>query len=293
MTKFKDHTLLVSGASGKLGRLTVDALLARGATKVVAGTRDRAKLADLAAQGVDVRALDFSKPETVAAALKGVDRMLIVSTDAFGERLAHHKVAIAGAKAAGVKHLVYTSAPAARPNADGGAVIEHFWTEVELINSGIGFTSLRNNMYAENNFMDAAQVIQSGQLFGLIGDRGVSFVTRADAAATAAGALLSAEGSEIVDVTGPATITNEQRAALYADVSGKTVVSVAVPDADLKAGMVGAGLPEFLAGMLVAFQQDARSGHQGVTTDVVERFAGHKPQAFADFLAANRGALGL
>lgn len=293
MTKFKDQTLLVTGASGNLGRLAVENLLARGATKVIAGTRDPSKLADLAAKGAEVRALDFGKPETVAAALTGVDRLLIVSTDAIGGRLDHHKAAIAGAKSAGVKHIVYTSAPAPRPNADGGAVIEHFWTEVELVNSGIEFTVLRNNMYAENNFMDAAQVIQSGQLFGLIGDRGVSYVARADAAATAAGALLSAEGSTIQDVTGPAPVTNVERAALYAELSGKPVTSIALPDADLQAGMVAAGLPAFLADMLIGFQKDARSGHQGVTTDAVERFAGHKPQAFADFLAANRAALGL
>src|SRR5690606_12647258 len=143
------------------------------------------------------------------AAFAGAQRLLLVSTDGVGTRLAQHKAAIQAAKAAGVKHIVYTSSPAPRPSADAGLTPEHFWTEVELASSGLGFTVLRNHMYAENNLADAAHVIASGQLFGLIGDRGTNYVTRADAARTAAGALLSAEGDSIEDVTGPAAVTNE------------------------------------------------------------------------------------
>src|SRR5690606_18582 len=138
-------------------------------------------------------------------------------------RIAQQTAAITAAKSAGVSHIVYTSAPAARPNADAGLNPEHFWTEVALATSGLDFTILRNHMYAENNLMDLPQAIASGQLFGLIGDRGTSYVSRADAARAAAGALLAASGKSIEDVTGPAPVTNEERARLAADITGKPV----------------------------------------------------------------------
>lgn len=291
MTKFKDQTLLVTGAGGQFGRLAVEELLARGATRVVAGTRDPARLGDLNARGVEVRKVDFDDAASLPAAFAGVDRILIISTDGIGKRVAQQTAAVAAAKAAGVKHIVYTSAPAARPDLDAGLVPEHFWTEQAIAGTGIDFTILRNHMYAENNLADAAHVIASGQLFGLIGDRGTAFVARADAARTAAGALLSAEGKSIADVTGPAPVTNAERAALYAQISGKPVASIAVTPDQLKAGMVGAGLPEGFATILVAFQVDAVLGHHGAVTDVVERFSGRKPQALAEFLAANSAAL--
>ena len=292
MTQFKNQTLLVTGAAGQFGRIAVEELLARGATRVIAGTRDPAKLADLAAKGVTVRKVDFDDAASLVSGFAGVDRVLIISTDGIGKRVAQQTAAVAAAKAAGVKHLVYTSAPAARPNADAGLAGEHFWTEVAISQSGIDFTILRNHMYAENNLMSAAHEVASGQLFGLIGDRGTSYVTRADAARTAAGALLTAEGSAVIDVTGPAPVTNDDRAALYARATGKTVQSIAITPPELVAGMVAAGLPEGFAQALVAFQVDAVIGYHGAVTDAVERFSGRKPQAFAEFLTENRAALG-
>ena len=281
VTKFAKSPLLVTGAAGNLGRIAVEELLARGATRVIAGSRDPAKLADLAARGVEARRIDFDDPASLAAGFAGVERVLIISTGDIGE----------AAKAAGVKHIVYTSAPAARPDADAGLNPEHFWTEVAIAASGLDFTILRNHMYAENNLMDLPQAAASGQLFGLIGDRGTAYVTRADAARTAAGALLSAEGKTVEDVTGPAPVTNTERATLVSELTGKPVALIPLAPADLKGGMVAAGLPEGFAEVLVAFQRDAVSGHHGVVTDVVERYSGRAPQALADFLKHNSAAL--
>ncbi len=292
MTSFTNLTLLVTGASGHLGRLAVEELLARGASRIIAGTRDPARLSDLAARGVEVRKVDFNDPASLEAAFAGVDRMLLVSTDGIGIRVAQQTAAIAAAKAAGISHIVYTSAPAARPNADAGLNPEHFWTEVAIASSGVGFTILRNHMYAENTLADAAQVISSGQLFGLVGDRGTAYVTRADAARAAAGALLIADANTVEDVTGPAAVTNVERAALFTRITGKPVAVVALSPAELKAGMVSAGIPEGFAEALVAFQRDAVSGHHGVVTDVVERYSGRKPDSLETFLLANRAALG-
>lgn len=292
MSKFINAPLMVSGAAGKLGRLVVEDLLARGATRIIAGTRDPAQLQDLAARGVEPRRVDFDDPASLGDAFAGVERLLIISTDAVGRRIAQHRAAVEAAKAAGVKHIIYTSGPAVRPH---NVVLysEHFWTEVAIAQSGLDFTILRNHIYAENNLMDGPQAISSGQLFGLIGDRGTAWVTRADTARTAAGALLAAEGQAIEDVTGPAAVTNVERAALFSQLSGKPVSVVALTPADLVSGMVAAGLPEDLAQALVAFQRDAVTGYHAVVTDAVERYSGRKPTSLADFLAANRSALGL
>ena len=291
MTPFKDQTLLVTGASGHFGRIAVEELLARGATKIVAGTRDPSKLADLAARGVEVRKLDFDDAASLTTGFAGVDRVLIISTDGVGRRTEQQGKAVAAAKAAGIKHIVYTSAPAARPNLDAGLSPEHFWTEVAIADSGLDFTILRNHMYAENNLMDAGHVIGSGQLFGLKGDRGTAFVTRADAARAAAGALLGAAGQTIEDITGPAAVTNVERAALYTQLTGKPVTAIAITPEELKGGMIAAGLPAGFADVLVAFQVDAVLGFHAVVTDAVERHSGRKPQSLADFLADNRAAL--
>mgnify|MGYP000335732841 FL=1 len=292
MTDFTNASLLVTGASGHLGRSAVEELLARGASKVIAGTRDPAKLADLAERGVEIRKVDFNDPAGLPAAFAGVDRLLIVSTDGIGTRIAQQTAAVEAAKTAGVKHIVYTSAPAARPNADAGLNPEHFWTEVAIAASGLDFTILRNHMYAENNLMSLPQAVASGQLYGLIGDRGTSYVIRADTARTAAGALLSAQGKAIEDVTGPAPVTNIERARIASDLTGRPVAVVTLSPADLKAGMIAAGLPEGFAEALTAFERDAVSGHHGVVTDVVERYSGRRPEALADFLASNKAALG-
>src|SRR3972149_1471990 len=106
------NRLLVTGANGHLGRRAVETLLQKKAGPVVAATRDPAKIADLAAKGAEVRAADFGNPETLQAAFAGIDRLLLISTDAIivpGQRLGQHRAAVATAQAAGVKHILYTS----------------------------------------------------------------------------------------------------------------------------------------------------------------------------------------
>ena len=291
MSQFKDQTLLVTGAAGQFGRLAIEELLARGATRLIAGTRDPAKLADLAARGVSVRKVDFDDAD-LAQAFAGVDRLLLISTDAVGQRIAQQSHAVAAAKAADVKHIVYTSAPNPRPNAGGGVSPEHYWTEQAIAASGLDYTMLRNHIYAEISLLGAHSAVGSGQLFDATDGKGRSYVTRADTARTAAGALLTAEGKAIYDVTGPAAITQETLASLLAQFSGKTVTRIGLSAAELRQGMVAAGFPEAMADVMVAFDRDAADGFHAVVTGTVEQFSGRKPEALADFLSANRAALG-
>ncbi|HEV7344202.1 MAG TPA: NAD(P)H-binding protein [Devosia sp.] len=291
MSQFKDDTLLVTGAGGHLGRLVVEELLARGATRIVAGTRDTARLADLAERGVEIRHLDFDDAASLSSGFAGIQRALLVSTVA-GNRAAHQAAAVAAAGAAGVAHLVYTSAPNPRPNASVGGIADHYWTEQAIAASGLDFTLLRNHIYAEMVIFGAQSALASAQLFDATDGAGRNYVTRADAARTAAGALLSATGKEAYDVTGPAPIGQEEVAGLYTRFSGKTIVRVGLTGEQLRAGLEAAGVPSFMAQLLVAFDRDAAAGYHAITTDTVERFSGSKPQALADFLTENRSALG-
>lgn len=290
MTDFINQTLLVTGANGNLGRLAVEELLARGATKVIAGSRDTDKLADLAAKGAEARKLDFDDAASVAAAFAGVDRVLLISTIAHN-RLEQQTGAVAAAKAAGVKHIVYTSAPNARPNAEAGGIADHYWTEQAIAASGLDFTILRNHLYAEVTLQAAQQALATGQAFDATNGAGRAYVTRADTARAAAGALLSATGKEILDVTGPSLVTQDELAKLLTQHTGKPVTRIGITSEQLFDGMKQAGLPPFYAQLLVAFDVDAAQGHHAIVNDTVERFSGRKPTAFADFLAANKAAL--
>lgn len=290
MSDYTNSSLLVTGASGNFGRIAIEELLARGATNLIAGTRDPAKLADLAARGVTVRALDFDKPETLATAFAGVERVLLISTDQLGRRAEQQSAAIAAAERAGVKHIVYTSAPNANPNSGNSVGNEHYATERALALSGLTWTVLRNHLYAEVILYGAAAAVGGGTLYDATNAGGRSYVWREDAARAAAGALLTADGNAILDVTGPAPLTQIEIASLLAEVSGKPVQRVALTGEQLKAGMLAHGLPEGVADLMVQFDLDAANGYHAIATDVVAQFSGRAPQTVESFLTQNRAA---
>jgi NAD(P)H dehydrogenase (quinone) len=289
VTQFKDQTLLVTGAAGQFGRLAVADLVTRGATRVIAGTRDPGALDDLRSDTVEVRRVDFDDAD-LASAFSGVDRVLMISTVA-PNRLEQQSAAARAAKAAGVRHIVYTSAPNARPNASAGGIADHYWTEQAIAETGLDFTFMRNHIYTDMILVSAPQALASGQMFDATDGQGRNYVTRVDTASAAAGALLDATGQEIYDVTGPEPVTQAQLATLLNQVTGKAVASVGLTGEQLLGGLVAAGIPDFMAKLLVAFDLDAAAGHHAVVTDTVERFAGRKPQTVAEFLAQNRAAL--
>lgn len=287
-------TYLVTGAGGHLGRLAAETLLDAKAGTVIAATRDPSKLASLAAKGAELRRADFDDPASLSGAFAGVDRLLIVSTDALdkpGRRLAQHRNAIAAAVKAGVKHVVYTSAPAARPLAKGGILDDHYWSEQALAASGLDWTILRNHLYSEISLMGLPHALASGQLFTATGTGGRSYVTRDDCARTAAGALLKAKGREIFDVTGPAPVTQNELAKLVSTLTGTPITHIPVSGPDLAKGLAAAGLPPLLVEALVDFDVDAAQGFHAIVTSVVKDLSGRAPVALADFITANRAAL--
>jgi NAD(P)H dehydrogenase (quinone) len=198
-------TYAVTGASGRLGRLAVEELLDRGvpAADVVALVRTAGRATDLAARGVRVREADYARPDTLDAAVAGVDRLLLVSSSEAGARVVHHTNVIRAATAAGVTRIAYTSMLNAddttNPLAD-----EHQDTERALRQAGVPFTLLRNGWYTENYTDQLAQYLRHGEIVGAAGDGRISAATRRDYAAAAATALLQdAPGDRTHELGGP------------------------------------------------------------------------------------------
>lgn len=256
----QQETLLVSGASGHLGQLVLQALLKHKGTKIIATTRDPSKLKEFAARGVDVRKADFNKAEGLAEAFAGATRLLLISTDTVGSRTLQHKNAIAAAKKAGVKHIVYTSLP----NPDRSLALvapEHLETEIALAESGLSFTILRNNLYT--NYLEPAyqQALASGLLFGARKGSRVAYVTREDCADAAADALRSSETvNAICDVAGSESLSLEELADVFSRVSGKTIKAQDVSYDDFLKGLLGAGVPKPMAEMLASFEKAIAQG---------------------------------
>jgi NAD(P)H dehydrogenase (quinone) len=286
--------LLVTGAGGQLGRRVVELLLEAGVANLVATSRDPAKLADLAARGVEIRRADFDDPASLAPAFAGIDRVLLISTDSLdrpGRRIAQHRAAIAAAQAAGVRHVVYTSAPGARPQDGGGVIDDHFWTEQALAASAVpGWTILRHNLYAELLLMGAGQAVASGALYSATAGAGRAYVSREDCARIDAAALVQGQGRRILDVSGPAAVTQDEVAALYAKLSGKPVTHHDLPADALRQGLAGAGLPPPMVEVLVDFDVSASQGQHAIVTDAVATLTGRAPVSVEAFLEANKGA---
>ncbi|HEY4200549.1 MAG TPA: SDR family oxidoreductase [Devosiaceae bacterium] len=287
MTEALNETLLVTGAGGQLGRKAIEELLERGARHVVATTRDPARIADLAARGVDVREADFDRPETLGTAFKGVDRILLISTDTLhtpGWRLQQQRAAVKAAVESDVRHVVYTSLPFPHPTAESSIPDDHFWTEVALMESRLDWTMLRNNMYQDAIVMFAKQAIQSGRLITATGTAGRSYVSRDDCARTAAGALLIGSGREIHDVTGPVALTQNELAAELSALAGKLITHQSVTPEELERNALAGGMPPFWARVFYHFDVDTAQGYHGTVTPAVERFSGRKPISPIDFL---------
>jgi NAD(P)H dehydrogenase (quinone) len=294
MSTTLERTLFVTGASGHLGRRVVELLLEKGEGKIVAGTRTPEKLADLAARGATVRHADFENAKELEAALAGVDRVLIISTDAIfqpGQRLAQHKAAVAAAAAAGVKHAVYTS----MPNPETSPVVfapDHFGTEQALKASGIPYSILRMCWYTDFLIPTLAPAVASGKLIAATGQGGGPFVTREDCAQAAAAALASTDTSNRTwNITGPAVVTYAELAKLASELTGHLVTYVPVEPAERTAQLIALGTPEPIAKMLVSSQIAIAQGKMGTATTAVKELTGREPVSVHEFLSAQRAAL--
>ena len=285
-------TLVITGASGHLGRRTAELLLDTdgvSAGDVVLITRSPDKLADLAARGADVRRGDFSDPATLTDAFTGATRVLIVSTDATGDtRVAHQQAAIDAAKAAGAQLIAYTSIPNPDPAANPAAVVpDHAATEAAIVASGVPYTFLRNALYAEFQIPPAQGALAEGSFAFNTGDGATAYVSREDCAAAAAAVLAGGEehANRAYDITGPDKLTGPDLAALFASLGGTAVSPWSVDDASLIAGSVAHGLPQEVAELLASFGQAIREGQLDQLTDDVEAITGRPPVSLSEVLS--------
>ena len=230
----------ITGATGQLGRIVVEKLKGKTAAEhIVALVRSPEKAADL---GVETRVFDYEKPSVEA--LKGIDKLLLISGNEIGKRLEQHTKVIEVAKQAGVKLIVYTSLLRTDVSTISLAG-EHLGTERILEKSGIPYVLLRNGWYTENYTGSITDIVSSGVLYGSSGEGKISSATRADFA-EAAVAVLTTEGQagKVYELAGDEAYTMSDFAAEIAKASGKNVLYKNLPVEDYVAVLVSAGLPE-------------------------------------------------
>lgn len=243
--------IAVTGATGQLGRLVIEALLKTvPASQIVAAARTPGKAAELAARGVQVRRADYNEPATLDAAFAGVKKLLLVSSSEIGKRGTQHRAAIDAARRAGVELIAYTSVLHADTSPLGLAG-EHRETEAALRDSGVPFVVLRNGWYTENYTGSLAPALEHGAILGNSRDGRISSAARADYAEAAALVITrGAQAGQIYELAGDTAYTLTDLAAEVARQSGKAVVYRDLSEADYKAALIGVGLPEPVAALI-------------------------------------------
>lgn len=284
-------SVVVTGATGHLGRLIVESLLERGvpATEITAAGRAVERLDDLAARGVTVAAIDYSEPATLEAAFAGADVLVLVSSSEIGSRAAQHSNAIEAAKAAGVGRIVYTSIPKATETPMILAQ-EHRATEEAIVASGLLYTLVRNSWYVENYTPQLPVYLEHG-VVGAAGEGRVSLATRQDYAEAAA-AVAIGEGHEgKVYELGGESLTLAELAAVVSEATGQTVTYTDVPQDTLAGILGGAGFPEPVAAVFADVDSRIKAGDLHVTTGDLERLIGRPATPVATSFAAAAAAL--
>ncbi len=254
--------IIVTGATGQLGRLVIAQLLERGvpAARIVAAVRSPEKAADLAARGVVVRAADYARPETLGAAFADGERVLLISSSELGQRAAQHRAVIDAARAARVRQFVYTSVLHADRSLLGLAA-EHRETEALIAASGLPHVVLRNGWYTENYLASVPAARQHGAFLGAAGDGRIASATRADYAAAAAAVLTQPiAGDRVFELAGDGAYTLTELVAELNRQTGGSVRYQNLPRADFEAALIGAGLPRPLAELLADSDACAAQG---------------------------------
>ena len=252
--------IVITGAAGNLGHHVIASLLQSvPAANIIAAVRTPAKAADLAAKGVQVRQADYNDGASLDSAFKGATKILLISSSEVGQRAQQHQNVIDAARRAGVSLLAYTSVLRADTSPLGLAA-EHVVTEAAIRDSGLPYSFLRNSWYLENHTENLAPVLEHGAVLGAAQDGRFSSATRADYAAAAAAVLTADQPQAVYELAGDQSFTLTQYAAEVARQSGKAIVYKDLPEADFKAALVGAGVPEGFAALLADSDVGAAKG---------------------------------
>ncbi|HEY5230648.1 MAG TPA: SDR family oxidoreductase [Galbitalea sp.] len=281
-------SIVVTGATGHLGRLIINGLLREGVAPadIIAGARNVDKLADLVALGVQVRYLDYTDPDSLRAAFTGADTLMLVSGSEVGQRAAQHKAAIDAAVATGITRIVYTSAPKATTS-DLIVAPEHKITEGLLAKSGLDTTILRNGWYTENYTNTAEQAKETGIVMASVGDGRVASASRVDYA-DAAVAVLTTDGhsGKVYELSGDVAWTFYDLASAIGAAVGRDVVFRSVTADEQAAILRSAGLDDGTIGFVVAMDANIKAGLLGETTGELSKLIGRPTTPLAAGLAA-------
>ncbi|GAA3556374.1 NAD(P)H-binding protein [Amycolatopsis ultiminotia] len=283
--------IIVTGASGELGRAVVEDLLDHApADRVAVSVRDPDKLADLRERGVRVRRGDFGEPASLEAAFEGASAVLVVSVNALGaEAVRAHRVAFAAAEAAGAKRILYTSHMGRGATSPFPPMPDHAATEELLQGCATPSTLLRNGFYASTVPRLLQPALTTGEL-RVPEDGPVAWTAHADLAEATARILLDGGfDGPTPPLTGPAALDLRQIAAIASDLTGRTIRHVVVSDDEYRDGMLAAGVPRDAADLLVGMFAASRLGDFGPADPALETLLGRPATSIEDYL---RGALG-
>ena len=253
--------IVITGATGQLGRLVIGSLLKKmPASEIIAAVRNGEKARDLAAKGVHVRIADYDQPQAWDGALKGAEKVLLISSSEIGQRARQHRSVIDAAKRAGVKLLVYTSVLHADTSVLGLAA-EHRETEAAIRASGLPHTLLRNGWYTENYMAGIPAALSLGALYGCAGQGRIASAARSDFAEAAA-AVLTADGQagKVYELAGDRAYTMAELAAEISRQTGRSIKYVDLPEADFREALIKAGLPEAVASLVADSGTGASKG---------------------------------
>ncbi|TNF27774.1 MAG: SDR family oxidoreductase [Deltaproteobacteria bacterium] len=279
-------SIVVTGATGQLGRLVVAGLLeARPAEEITVIARDPAKAADLSARGVRVHVADYSQPETLAGAFAEGDVVLLISGSEVGRRIPQHRAVIDAARAAKVARLAYTSILGG-PAADFDLAREHQATEELILESGLAYTFLRNGWYTENYTAQLPVQLAHG-VFGATRDGRIGAAPRADYAAAAV-AVLTGAGHEgrAYELSGDPGFTLTEYAAEVSRQTGKPVAHVDLPPEAYREVLLGAGVPAPFAAILADVDVAVSKGLLAGGSGELSRLIGRPTTPLADAIAA-------
>ncbi|MET3903269.1 SDR family oxidoreductase [Paenarthrobacter sp. 4246] len=269
-------SIVVAGATGQLGRHVVEALLERNvpAADIVATGRSVEKLSDFAERGVTVQEMDYENPASVAEALKGATKVLLISSSAVGQRVEQHRTVIEAAKTEGVELLAYTSIA----NADTTGMklaAEHQATEELLKESGVPFVLLRNSWYLENYTEQLQGTLAQGAIAGSAGDGKVSGATRADYAQAAAAVLVADhQAGKVYELGGDHAFTLDQLASEISSAAGREIAYNDLPANEYQQILVGAGVPDAFAEILADSDLGIARGDLLVTSGDLQKLIG-------------------
>lgn len=275
--------IVVTGATGQLGRLVVEGLLERlPAGKIAAAVRSPEKAGWAVEQGVDVRKADYDEPDTLSSAFEGADKVLLVSGSEVGKRVAQHKAVVEAARKTGVTHLVYTSAP----RADTSPLVlapDHKATEEAIRASGLTYTFLRNCWYSEGYTQSIEQGARTGNFVGSAGNGRVASATRADYAAAAVEVLTgNGHGNKIYELSGDVAWTRAELATEIGKAARREVTYTDLSPEEHKAALTEAGLPAPVVDLVAGIDANIKDGVLSATPGDLRALIGRPTTPIAD-----------